>query len=152
MPKMGRETIGRAMEILLVEDGLVDARLTIAALGKSGLKHRLTLVRDGSEAMQFLHHEAMFSRAPRPDLILLDLHLPKKDGREVLDEIKADLDLKSIPVVILTASDDPDDRVKSEMLQVEGYMTKPVDFDKFLDIIKQLRRFWLTDIVLPRMD
>jgi len=149
---MGRETIGRAMEILLVEDGLVDARLTIAALGKSGLKHRLTLVRDGAEAMQFLHQEGMFSHAPRPDLILLDLHLPKKDGREVLGEIKADLDLKSIPVVVLTASDDPNDRVKSEMCQVEGYMTKPVDFDQFLTIIKQLRRFWLADIVLPRMD
>jgi CheY-like chemotaxis protein len=149
---MSRETVGRAMEILLVEDGLVDARLTIAALNKSGLKHRLTLVRDGAEAIQFLHQEAMFSHAPRPDLILLDLHLPKKDGRELLDEIKADLDLKSIPVVVLTASDDPGDRVKSEMLQVEGYMNKPVDFDKFLTIIRELRRFWLKDIVLPRMD
>lgn len=148
---MQRDTIGRPMEILLVEDGLVDARMTIAALQKSGLKHRLTLVRDGVEALNFLHREGIFSHAPRPDLILLDLHLPKKDGREVLGEIKADLDLKNIPVVILTASDDPSDKTQSDLLHVDSYMTKPVDFDQFLTVIRKLRKYWMADIVLPRM-
>jgi CheY-like chemotaxis protein len=147
---MERETVGRPMEILLVEDGLVDARLTIAALVKSGVKHRLTLVRDGVEALAFLNQEGVFARAPRPDLILLDLHLPKKDGHEVLDEVKADLELKTIPIVVLTASDDPDDKLKSELLHVDSYLTKPVDYDKFLAVVRQLRKYWLNDIVLPK--
>ncbi|HEX3655799.1 MAG TPA: response regulator [Pirellulales bacterium] len=149
---MSRGTIGRPMEILLVEDGLIDARLTIAALQKSGVKHRLTLTRDGAEAVRFLRREGQFTHVPRPDLILLDLHLPKKDGREVLDDLRADPELKHIPVVVLTASDDPEDKHKSELLNVDSYMTKPVDFDKFLEVIRQLRKFWLADIVLPRME
>ena len=149
---MQRETIGRPMEILLVEDGLVDARVTMAALEKSGVKHRLTLVRDGVEALDFLHRRGVFSRAPRPDLMLLDLHLPKKDGCEVLAEVRADADLHSIPVVILTASDDPQDKAQAENLQVDCYLTKPVNFDQFLGAVKQLRSFWLKDIVLPKMD
>jgi CheY-like chemotaxis protein len=147
---MSRETIGRPMEILLVEDGLIDARLTIAALTKSGVKHRLTLTRDGVEAVKFLRREGVFARVPRPDLILLDLHLPKKDGREVLNDIRGDAVLKSIPVVVLTASDDPEDKLKSELMSVDSYMTKPVDFDKFLEVVRQLRKFWLADIVLPQ--
>lgn len=149
---MQRETVGRPMEILLVEDGLIDARLTMAALQKSGVKHRLTLTRDGDEAMRFLRREGVFTHAPRPDLILLDLHLPKKDGREVLDEVKNDEHLKQIPIVVLTASDDPLDRERSQLLSVDSYMTKPVDFDKFLEVVRELRRFWLADIVLPRME
>src|SRR6185437_4800433 len=99
---MSSQTIGRPMEILLVEDGLVDARVTIAALRKGMIQHRLTLNRDGLEAMEFLRQEGKFARAPRPDLILLALCLPKKDGREVLAEIKADDSLRSIPVVVMT--------------------------------------------------
>lgn len=149
---MKHETVGRPMEILLVEDGLMDARLTIAALQKSGVKHRLTLTRDGDEAIKFLRREGLFARVPRPDLVLLDLHLPKKDGREVLDDIRSDPNLKQIPVVVLTASDDPEDRLKTELLNIDGYLTKPVDFDHFLTIVRQLRKFWLADIVLPRME
>ena len=149
---MSRGTIGRPMEILLIEDGLIDARLTIAALQKSGLKHRLTLTRDGAEAVRFLRREEQFTHVPRPDLILLDLHLPKKDGREVLDDIRADPDLKRIPVVVLTASDDPEDKLRTELQHVDSYMTKPVDFDKFLEVVRQLRKFWMADIVLPRMN
>ena len=137
------------MEIMLVEDNLADARLAIEALKEGCIKHRLTLIRDGAEALEFLHHEGRFARAPRPDLILLDLQLPKVDGRELLVHIRSDFDLQSIPIVILTASADHEDLLRSQMLQVEGYMTKPVEFDRFLDLIRQLKRFWLADVILP---
>src|SRR5580704_10029278 len=101
---MMQETIGRPMEILLVEDNLSDARLAIESLREGQIKHRLTLICDGEEALEFLHREGRFARAPRPDLILLDLQLPKKGGREVLEDIKLDEALRSIPVVVLTAS------------------------------------------------
>ena len=143
------EVVGRPMEILLVEDSLVDARLTMEALRRGGIKHRLTIVRDGEEAMQFLHQEDRFARAPRPDLILLDLQLPKKDGREVLDEVKVDLNLQSIPVVILSASQAHEDLLRGEMLRVEGYMVKPVDLDKFMQLVRQLKDFWHADVILP---
>jgi CheY-like chemotaxis protein len=117
------------MEILLVEDSLADARLTIEALRDGNVKHRLTLIRDGLEAREFLYREAKFAQAPRPDLILLDLHLPGMHGRELLEEIKADFDLREIPVVILTASADQEDVLRSQFLQVESYLTKPVDMD-----------------------
>ncbi len=143
------EVVGRPMEILLVEDSLVDARLTMEALRRGGIKHRLTIVRDGVEAMQFLHQEDRFARAPRPDLILLDLQLPKKDGREVLDEVKVDLNLQSIPVVILSASQAHEDLLRGEMLRVEGYLVKPVDLEKFVQLIRQLKDFWHADVILP---
>ena len=108
--------VGRPMEILLVEDSLLDAHITIAALKDGGIKHRLTLIRDGMETMEFLLQQNKFSNAPRPDLILLDLLLPKKDGLEVLAEIRADHDLLNIPVVILTASDQTEDQEKCEFL------------------------------------
>lgn len=146
---MSNQTIGRPMEILLVEDGLVDARVTIAALKKGQIQHRLTLIRDGQEALEFLRQEGKFARAPRPDLILLDLCLPKLDGRQLLSEIKSDLDLKSIPVVIMTGSDDEEDRLQSESLGVDSFITKPIDMDKFLTVVRQLRRFLHADLILP---
>lgn len=146
---MSKQMIGRPMEILLVEDGLVDARVTMAALKKGQVPHRLTLIRDGLEAMEFLRREGKFAKVPRPDLILLDLGLPKKDGREVLAEIKADDALRTIPVVVMTASEDEDDRVRSELLGVDSFITKPVDLEKFLAVVRQLRRFWHSDLILP---
>lgn len=139
------------MEILLVEDGLVDARVTIGALKKGQIQHRMTLILDGAEALEFLHQNGKFARAPRPDLILLDLGLPKIDGRQVLQEVKADETLSSIPVVIMTGSDDEEDRVHSEMLGVDAFITKPVDFEKFLTVIRQLKRYLHADLILPAL-
>ena len=146
---MSVPTSGRSMEILLVEDSLVFARITIAALKKGGLSHRLTLVVDGVEALEFLRREGKFARAPRPDLVLLDLGLPKKDGREVLAEIKSDDNLSSIPVVIMTASEHEEDIRECERLGVDAYITKPVDLGKFIDLVKQLKNAWSDDLVLP---
>ncbi|HVX13293.1 MAG TPA: response regulator [Pirellulales bacterium] len=143
------QTIGRPMEILLVEDGLVDASVTIGALRKGEIQHRMTLIRDGAEAMEFLRQDGKFARAPRPDLILLDLGLPKKDGREVLQEIKSDETLSGIPVVIMTGSEDEEDRVHSEMLGVDSFITKPVDLEKFLAVVRQLKRYLHADLILP---
>jgi two-component system, chemotaxis family, response regulator Rcp1 len=148
---MFNQTIGRPMEILLVEDGLVDARVTIGALKRGQIQHRLTLIRDGAEAMEFLRQEGKFLRAPRPDLILLDLGLPKLDGRQVLQEIKADDSLSSIPVVIMTSSDDEEDRVQSELLGVDSFITKPVDLEKFLSVVRQLKRYLHADLILPAL-
>jgi CheY-like chemotaxis protein len=139
------------MEILLVEDSLMFARITIEALKKGDIRHRLTLVVDGEEAMEFLHRQGRFARAPRPDLVLLDLGLPKKDGREVLAEIKEDEVLREIPVVVVTGSEDEADMERSHLLGVDGYMTKPVDLDQFLTLVKALRHAWHSDIALPAM-
>ncbi len=146
---MSRETVGRPMEIMLVEDNLADARLAIEALKEGQVKHRMTLISDGHEAMEFLHREGKYSKVPRPDLILLDLGLPVKDGREVLTELKSDLELKDIPVVILTTSKTHEDILRSELLHVDSYMTKPVDMEQFLDVVRQLKRFWMSDVMLP---
>ena len=149
---MLNKTVGRPMEILLVEDSLVDARLTMGALKKGQVPHRLTLVRDGAEAMEFLRQEGCFARAPRPDLMLLDLHLPKKDGLEVLSEVKADYDLQSIPIVVLTASDVTEDMQKCELLHVDAYMNKPVDTERFIEVVRQLKRFWHANLIMPALD
>lgn len=146
---IGQNTVGRPMEILLVEDSLTAARVTMGGLKSGKVPHRLTWVTDGAEALEFLHQVGKFSRAPRPDLILLDLGLPKKDGREVLREIKANSILAEIPVVVLTASTDQEDRLNSEQLQVEAYMTKPVNLEKFLELVVKLSRFWREDMILP---
>ena len=137
------------MEILLVEDSLTSGRLTMGTLRKGNLQHRLTWLTNGQEAMEFLHQRGIYSRAPRPDLILLDLTLPVKDGREVLAEIKADEHLRSIPIVVLTASTSQQDLAHSDLLKVESYLTKPIDISKFLEVIKQLERFWHADMILP---
>jgi two-component system, chemotaxis family, response regulator Rcp1 len=146
---MRRETVGRPMEILLVEDNRMDAHFAIHALEKANFKHRCTLVVNGEEALDYLQRRAIFARAPRPDLILLDLGLPKKDGREVLSEIRADENLREIPVVVLTGSTDEADIAHTQLLQVESYLNKPVDLGKFLDVIRELKRFWMHGVILP---
>jgi CheY-like chemotaxis protein len=137
------------MEILLIEDSLTAARVTMGALRNGQIKHRLTWLSDGNEALEFLFRRGKFVRAPRPDLVLLDLGLPGRDGREVLAEIRGEEDLRSIPVVVMTASTDEHDLAASEQLAVECYLTKPVDLAKFLFVIGELRRFWHADMILP---
>lgn len=147
---MTSDTVGRPMEILLVEDDLEDAGLTIEALRGGEVPCRVSLVRDGEEAIEFLRRQGHYGRAPRPDLILLDLNLPKLDGREVLTEIKSDDLLNSIPVVVLTVSRTHREVLQSENLHVENYMIKPVDFEQFARVVKSLRKYMLTDVVLPK--
>ena len=149
---MPHHTIGRPMEILLAEDSLIDARLTIRALKQGGLPHRLTLVRDGAEALEFLFRRGRFAQAPRPDLILLDLLMPEKTGLEVLAELRQDEDLKKIPVVVLTAAEDDDTRNQCRRLGVEHYVTKPADYNKFLEVIRKLRHVWHHDLILPSLE
>jgi two-component system, chemotaxis family, response regulator Rcp1 len=149
---MSRETIGRPMEIVLVEDNLEDARMTLQALQQGHIQCRVSLLRDGDEALRFLHRQDVYARAPRPDLILLDLQLPKRSGRQVLDEIRGEPHLQSIPVVILTASQVHEDILREENLQVESYMIKPVDREQFISVVKQLRRFWMEEVILPALD
>lgn len=149
---MTNSLVGRPMEILLVEDGLMDARVAIEALREGHVQHRLTLVRDGQEAMQFLRQEGRFAKAPKPDLVLLDLMLPKKTGLEVLSELRADLTLQDLPVVVLSASEHEEDRTKCELFHVDSYMSKPVNLEKFLAVVKELKRCWRDDVILPSVD
>lgn len=137
------------VEILLVEDEPGDVRLTMEAFKENKLLNRLTVAKDGIEAMTILHQEGEHADAPRPDLIILDLNLPKKDGRQVLAEIKADDALKKIPVVILTTSSSDEDILRSYDLQVNCYVTKPFDLDQFLTVIKSIKTFWLEVVKLP---
>jgi len=146
---MNDNLVGRPMEIVLIEDSLMHARITIGALKNGNVKHRLTLLRDGQEAVEFLRQEGIFARAPRPDLVLLDLRLPKLDGLEVLAEIRADDHLQDLPVVVMTASDDEADREQCEIFGVAGYVIKPVNLDKFLSLVTQLKRYWREDVILP---
>lgn len=144
------EAVGRPMEILLVEDSLVAAKLTMGALRNGNVQHRMTWLTDGQEALDFVHQRGLYSRVPRPDLILLDLGLPTRDGREVLAEIKADESLKSIPVVVLTASTSEVDHAASEQLNVEGYLIKPVDLPRFIALVQRLKEFWHAGVILPQ--
>ena len=146
---MGNETNARQIEILLVEDNPGDVRLTEEALQEGKLFNNLNVVEDGVEALAFLRKERQYSSAPRPDLILLDLNLPKKDGREVLGEIKQDPELRRIPVVILTTSKAEEDIIKTYKLHANCYITKPVDLEQFITVIKNIRSFWLTVVKLP---
>jgi CheY-like chemotaxis protein len=139
------------MEILLVEDNLQDARVTIEAL-KGNVPCRVSLVCDGDEAMLFLHREGVFGQAPRPDLILLDMELPKKDGPQVLAEVRAEELLKKIPVVVLTASLVHRAVLQAQQLHVDGFMTKPVNFEQFIGVVRLLRRSWLAEVILPTLD
>ena len=140
----------RPIEILLVEDNPGDVRLTIEALREGKVRNNLNVASDGVEALAFLRRTGSFASAPRPDLILLDLNLPKKDGREVLSEIKADRGLRSIPVVILTTSRAEQDVLRSYHLHANCYITKPVDLDQFITVVKSIEDFWLTIVTLPR--
>lgn len=144
------ETVGRPMEILLVEDSLMFSRIAIGALKNSQLRHRLTWVTDGEQALDFVKQQGIFQKAPRPDLIFLDLGLPGKDGREVLSELRADPAYKSIPVVIMTGSTDESTFLETEQLQVQGYLTKPLDIEKFNQLMIDLNQFWHQDMILPR--
>lgn len=147
---MTRETVGRAMEILLIEDDLEDAGMTIEALRKGEVPCRISLVRDGEEAMDFLHRKAMYRRAPKPDMVLLDLHLPKKSGREILAEMRSDGELEGTPVVVLTSSRTHEQILQAENLRVESYLIKPVDLDQFYAVVKSLRKYMLADVILPQ--
>jgi chemotaxis family two-component system response regulator Rcp1 len=140
---------GRPIEILLVEDNEGDARLTKEALKENKMHHELNVVRDGEDALKFLKREGQYVSAPRPDLILLDLNLPKKNGREVLSEVKKDLSLRRIPVVILTVSQSEEDIMKSYDLYANCYIAKPVDLNKFMEIVKFIKNFWLNIVKLP---
>lgn len=140
---------GRPIEILMVEDNEGDARLATEAMRDSRIRNSLHHVWDGEQAMAFLRREGAHQRAPRPDLILLDLNLPRKDGREVLAEIKADEDLKRIPVIILTVSGAEEDIFKSYNLHANCYITKPIDFEAFLKVARSIEDFWLVVVKLP---
>ena len=137
------------IDILLVEDSPGDVRLTKEALKESKVLNKLHVVNDGVEALKFLQRQDGFSAAPRPDIILLDLNLPKRDGREVLAEIKDDSSLKKIPVVILTTSQEERDIIRSYELHANCYITKPVDLEQFMTVIKSIEDFWLTIVKLP---
>lgn len=137
------------VEILMVEDNHADVRLTMEAFRDAKVLNNLNVVADGEEAMAFLRHEGKYADAPRPDLILLDLNLPKKDGREVLEDIKQDPSLKRIPVVILTTSEDEKDILKAYDLHVNAYITKPVDLDQFIKVVEAVEDFWLSVVKLP---
>jgi CheY-like chemotaxis protein len=139
----------RAVEILLVEDSASDADLTEEALGEGKVLNHLHWVQDGVEALAFLHRQGKYSDAPRPDLILLDLNLPKKDGREVLAQIKADPNLKLIPVVILTTSAAERDILRTYELNANCYVTKPIDLEQFISVVKLIEEFWLALVKLP---
>ena len=139
----------KAINILLVEDNPGDSDLAREALESSKMNNNLQVVDDGEKAMAFLRQEGSYADAPRPDLILLDLNLPKKDGRQVLAEIKSDEHLKRIPVVILTTSRAEEDVLKTYNLHANCYITKPIDLNQFLHVVKSIEDFWLSIVVLP---
>ena len=140
---------GKPVEILLVEDNPEDAALTIETLREGRIHNYITLVEDGVQAMDFLRRNEPYAAAPRPDLILLDLQLPRKNGREVLKEVKEDHDLKRIPVVILTTSSAEQDIFESYNLHANCYLTKPVELDEFVEMIRKIEDFWLAIVKLP---
>ena len=139
------------IDILLVEDNPADVRLTEEAMRDSKILNRMNVVHDGVEALAYLRREGKYSNATRPDLILLDLNLPKKDGRELLSDIKNDDGLKSIPVVVLTTSDAHTDIVKSYDLHANCYITKPVELEKFMQIVRVIENFWFGIVKLPSL-
>jgi chemotaxis family two-component system response regulator Rcp1 len=149
LSELSRLRMSRVIEILLVEDNPGDVRLTREALREGKVLNNLNVVTDGQEAVEFLRRQGEYGDAPRPDLILLDLNLPKKDGREVLAEIKADESLRRIPIVVLTTSQAEIDVIQSYDLGVNCFITKPVDLDQFIYVVKSIEEFWLTVVTLP---
>ena len=147
--EMDIDSLGRPANFLLVEDNPGDVRLTQEALKSHKVKNNLHVVADGEEAMAFLLKQGKHKDAPRPDIILLDLNLPKKDGREVLAEIKSNHGLKTIPVVIISSSEAEQDIIKSYDLNANCYVTKPVNFDQFIKVVQSINDFWLTIVKLP---
>jgi len=146
---MKDQELVKPIEILLVEDNTGDADLARDALENGKLNNRLHVVNDGEKAMAFLKNKPPYTDVPRPDLILLDLNLPRKDGREVLADIKSDNDLKRIPVVILTTSSAEEDILKTYNLHANCFITKPIDLNQFLHVVKSIEEFWLSIVVLP---
>ncbi|HZI14015.1 MAG TPA: response regulator [Myxococcus sp.] len=146
---MSHDESGRPIEILLVEDNPGDVRLTIEALKEGKVHNSLSVARDGVEALAFLRRQGTFVRAARPDLILLDLNLPRKDGREVLAEIKEDPSLRRIPVVVLTTSKAEEDVLRTYDLHANCYIAKPVDLDQFISVVRSIDDFWLSVVRLP---
>jgi CheY-like chemotaxis protein len=146
---MGIAEQGRPIEILLVEDSAADVGLTVEAFRDAKIQNRMSVVEDGVEAMAFLRREGSHARAPRPDLILLDLNLPRKDGRQVLKEIKDEPTLRNIPVVVLTTSKGEEDVLRAYDLHANCYVKKPVDFNRFMEVVKSIESFWLTVVTLP---
>lgn len=141
-----------SIDVLLVEDSPSDAKLTAKTFEKAKVLNTLHIVEDGVEAMDFLRQAGDYQRSPRPDLILLDLNLPKKDGRQVLEEIKEDPKLQNIPVVILTTSEDEEDILKSYKLRANCYITKPVTLQQFVRVVESIEDFWLTVVKLPPVE
>lgn len=146
---MTEQDRAKPIEILLVEDNPGDVRLTIEALKEGKVHNHLSVAADGVQAMDFLRRQGKFADAPRPDLILLDLNLPRKDGREVLAEIKNDDNFKRIPVVVLTTSKAEGDVIRSYNLHANCYITKPVDLEQFIRVVESIEEFWLTIVKLP---
>ncbi len=146
---MSSQMIGRPIEILLVEDNPGDVRLTQEALKEGKVRNKLHVVEDGVEALAFLRQEGEYAESPRPDLILLDLNLPRKNGREVLAEIKEHPNLRRIPVVILTVSQAEEDVLRTYDLHANCYVTKPVDLEQFIKVVASIEDFWLTIVRLP---
>jgi CheY-like chemotaxis protein len=142
--------MGHLIEILLVDDNPADIRIMQEALKDARVANRLHATRDGIECMAFLRREGAFKDAPRPDLILLDLNMPRKGGLEVLAEIKADADLRGIPTVILTSSKEEGDVARSYELQANGYVVKPVDLDDFIEVVGGIEEFWVGVVKLPK--
>ncbi len=140
---------GQDIDILLVEDNLADARLTMEAMKEAKVRNKIWHVHDGEEALAFLRRETPYAEMPRPDLILLDLNMPRKDGREVLATIKVDARLKCIPVVVLTTSQAEEDILRAYNLNANCYVTKPVDLEQFLHVLRAIEEFWLTIVKLP---
>ncbi|MBV7339194.1 response regulator [Chloroflexi bacterium TSY] len=147
---MNSSKLGQPIEVLMFEDNPDDVLLTQEALVETKMHINLSVVQDGVDGLAFLRRQGNFANAPRPDLILLDLNLPKKDGREVLAEIKADADLKVIPIVILTTSEADEDIFKAYSLHANCYITKPVDLDQFIQVVQTIEDFWITIVKLPR--
>ncbi|MEW5744941.1 MAG: response regulator [Nitrospirota bacterium] len=146
-----KQELCRPIEILLIEDNPGDVDLVREALSEAKVRNELHVATDGEEAMKFLRREGHYADAPVPDLILLDLNLPVKNGREVLAEIKSDPELGIIPVVVLTTSKEETDIIKSYRLHANCYITKPVDFEQFLNVVKSIEDFWFTIVKLPCM-
>lgn len=139
----------KPIDVLLVEDDPGDTLMIREAFADNKVRNRLSSVTDGVEALAFLRREAEFAQAPRPDLILLDLNLPRKDGREVLEEVKADPELRTIPVVVLTTSEAEEDILRSYALHANAYVTKPVDFERFIAVVRQIDEFFVEVVRLP---
>jgi len=147
---MSENTDGRPVEILLAEDNPGDVKLTEKALERGKVLNNLHVVENGVEAMKYLKQEGEYADSPRPDLLLLDLNMPQKDGKEVLRDVKSDPDLRRIPVVVLTSSEAEEDIVESYDLHANAYLKKPVEFDGFIDIVSRIEDFWLTVVKRPR--